>query len=157
MLRNTKPWLLLTCVIFIVNSSLLCKAEEKIQEHEIACKVMYIQRALIRADLNTINLGMISFVNSDKYESIADEVGRKTFKEAFEATRDAIRSYQEGDFYNGGRIIAKGNIAIGKACSYYGFEECKNFAGKSGAEVNQFFIAINKLADCGEKLWFPHR
>lgn len=164
MLKATKLWLLSACAIFIVSNFLSsCKAENKVKEHDLACKLMYIQRTLIGADINTIKSEIISFVNSDKYEVISDVIGRKKFKEAFEVTREIISNHQKGDNYKAGYLTGKGMTVLVEACLYYRFEECKNFiirlspTGKSEVEAKQVFIAINKLADCGEKLWFSHR
>jgi len=116
--------------------------------NDIIYKMAYLVNTIIKSEVLTID--MISFLQSDVYINVQDNVIRQSLKEIYDGCNKARN---ETNSFNRGKILAeplRKIIIIGTDAN---IPECNSLKGKTGVEIAAMFDILNKLADKGKVLF----
>lgn len=150
MRRSLRTYRLVILVIFLVSEGVACGKTDRRSERDLAyqttCTLAHLFRT-IGTEEETPK--MRAYLEAATDARIADSAGRELFLSAFASGRQmqATTGFQRG-WYSGESMMKVINL-----CAYYGFPECRAFAGQGPAEASAVFRALNELAECGKRLW----
>jgi hypothetical protein len=121
-------------------------------QHELSCKMMSIVAAMVGGG-NNLNPRMLLFLVSDDHDRLSDNEGKRFLDTAYTASKMAILAFNAKDEAKtkAGLVIA--GAAVLKACSYYCFDECRNFCGDRQPDMDDIERATILLTICGLAFW----
>ena len=145
-------WFIVFCIVSIVLVGSRTGMAVSSNQHELSCKVMSVVATMVKAK-SRINSDMLLFLVSNDYDKLPASEGKKSLGTADAASKVAYLLFnaQDEEKARAGLVIA--TVAVLEACSYYCFDECRNFCGDRQADDDDIKRATLLLTICGVASW----